>query len=115
MKIICPDCHGNGFNSALIDGPAARGLTHITCGRCNGAGDIDLGAEMWLKIGSTHRTWRVARHEGLAECAERLQIDPRDLNDMEHGRQDPSPLLSDIPQVLRENEKLPESPHRQVA
>ncbi len=106
-KTICPDCGGNGFNTAMVDGERMRGMAHITCSRCKGAGEISPEDELWLRIGTTHRTWRVAQHEGLAACAERLCIDDRDLNDMEHGRRDASPLLTDIPQVLRDIENLP--------
>jgi hypothetical protein len=105
-KQICPDCSGNGFNSALVDGPNNRGLTHIKCSACDGSGEVEDLDPGWVLIGTTHRTWRVAQHEGLAACGERLGIDPRNLNDMEHGRADPSVLLADIPEILRESENL---------
>lgn len=91
----------------MVDGRKVRGVTHITCTACHGSGEVDERIALWVKIGGTHRTWRVAQHEGLAACAERLGINDRDLNDMEHGRSDPTPLWSDIPEVLRDSERLP--------
>jgi hypothetical protein len=98
---------GNGFTTGFVDGPKVRGIATVNCQRCQGAGEIDHNIEARIKIGGVHRTWRVAKHEGLAACAERLGIDPRDLNDMEHGRKDPAPLLADIPEILRKYENLP--------
>jgi hypothetical protein len=98
--------------SALIDGPKTHGVARITCPRCGGTGEFDPPNDAWAKIGGTHRTWRVAQHEGLAACAERLGLDPRDLSDMEHGRRDPGCLLADIPQVLRDHEQLPPLPNK---
>jgi hypothetical protein len=105
-KKTCPSCHGNGFFTALVDGPNNRGMTHITCSACQGAGELDEKNALWLRIGSTHRTWRIAQHEGLSACAERLGIEDRLLNDQEHGRADPTALLADIPEILRELENL---------
>lgn len=108
--MTCPDCRGAGLLCALVDAPKVRGLRHITCQRCKGSGEINPTAEFWTGIGGMHRTWRVAQHEGLAACAERLGLDVRDLNDMEHGLADPATLLTDIPDVLRAT--LPRVPNQ---
>ena len=104
---LCGDCGGEGFKIALVDSQKVRGIARITCSPCQGSGRADDRSALWVKIGATHRTWRVSQHEGLAACAERLGFDDRDLCDMEHGRKDPAPLLADIPEVLREHEQLP--------
>jgi hypothetical protein len=125
MSTICESCGGNGFTTAMVrtqaDTPLVRdgrqigsGVATITCPRCKGAGEIDLAHELWAKIGATHRTWRIAQHEGLAACAERLGIEDRHLNEMEHALSDPAPLLADIPDVLKQYENLPMT-HRRAA
>jgi hypothetical protein len=98
---MCPDCRNNGYLVAFVDGPNHSGVSTITCSRCKGTGLIDPAAEKWVRIGSTHRTWRVAQHESLGECAVRLGITPRELTDMEHGRECPERLIADTPECLR--------------
>ena len=99
--MICPDCEGKGTIIALVDGAHYRGPMSISCSRCSGTGEADLSTERWLEIGGTHRTWRVAQHEGLQECAVRLGIPLAELLAMESGRADPARLLLDTPEELR--------------
>jgi hypothetical protein len=107
--ITCPSCKGNGTFGSFIKTDTDHFTAYITCHRCRGSGEIDAVKEEWAKIGGTHRTWRIAQHEGLAACAERLGIeDVRDLDEMERGERDPTPILHDIPEILRTYENLPQ-------
>lgn len=99
--MICPDCHGSKKIFALVDGPEYSGPADIPCIRCKSSGQVDPDSERWRTIGGTHRTWRVAQHESLGECAARLKMGPADLSGMEHGRTDPTRLLADIPIELQ--------------
>lgn len=99
--ITCPDCRGRKVLMALVDGPAYSGPAEIACLRCGGAGEVDEDMERWMMIGGTHRTWRVAQHEALGECARRLSMSASELSGMEHGRTDPTRLLADIPEILQ--------------
>lgn len=100
-KIVCPDCKGRRVLLALVDGPTCRGPMEIACTRCTGTGEIDEDMERWIVIGGTHRTWRVAQHEALGECARRLGMSASELSGMEHGRTDPTRLIADIPEILQ--------------
>lgn len=99
--MICPDCKGSKKLTAFVDGPDFNGLAQIDCLRCKGAGEVNPDTERWMKIGGTHRTWRVAQHESLMECATRLGIGPAELSGMENGRADPTRLIADIPIELQ--------------
>jgi hypothetical protein len=97
----CPDCRSTGKIFALVDGPAYSGPMDIPCIRCRGTGEADEHMEAWMKIGGTHRTWRVAQWESLGECAKRLGMTASELSGMEHGRTDPTRLIADIPLELQ--------------
>jgi len=98
----CPDCRGDGTFTALVRTTRGCQRELIRCGRCKGSGQIDSQQEEWIRIGGTHRTWRVAQHESIGECARRLGITGAELSDMEHGRADPTMLIADTPEVLRD-------------
>jgi hypothetical protein len=99
--LTCPDCKGRKKLFALVDGPDYRGGAEIDCIRCKGSGEVDECMERWMKIGGTHRTWRVAQHVSLAECAAKLGLTPADLSGMENGRRDPTRLIAAIPIELQ--------------
>lgn len=100
--IVCPDCRGRGKLSAFVDTDAGGWFDDsLPCSRCRGLGAVDRVQEAWLRIGGTHRTWRVAQFESIAECARRLGVSPAELSSMEHGRLDPTPLIADTPECLR--------------
>ena len=102
-KITCPDCRGKGTIGAFVD-TADDGWYDPTlqCSRCKGIGAVDPQQEEWMRVGGTHRTWRVAQHESIMECARRIGVTPAELSSMEHGRLDPVPLLvNDTPECLR--------------
>lgn len=99
--MICPDCKGRKVVLALVDGPEYSGPAELACMRCKGTGEVDPDTERWMKIGGTHRTWRVAQHESLAECAKRLGMGSAELSGMENGRTDPTRLIADIPAELQ--------------
>lgn len=99
--IVCPDCKGKGKLFALVDGPSYSGAADVECSRCKGHGMVNKAMERWQRIGGTHRTWRVAQHESLRDCASRLGITVPHLCDMEQGRVDSSPLIGDTPEALR--------------
>ena len=99
--MLCPDCKGKKTIFALVDGDDYSGPATLACYRCKGTGAVDPDMERWMKIGGTHRTWRVAQHESLAECARRLGLGSAELSGMEHGRNDPTRLLADIPLELQ--------------
>lgn len=98
--ITCPDCRGRKSLTALADGPNYRGPMLVHCHRCRGTGEVDPGTERWMRIGGTHRTWRVAQHESLRDCAGRLGVSAAKLSAMENGRADPARLLAHIPPIL---------------
>jgi hypothetical protein len=52
-----------------------------------------LPEEDWLRLGEAHRVIRVACGEGFQITAARLGLTTRQVVDMEHGREDPTPLL----------------------
>lgn len=97
----CPDCKSKGKIFALVDGPEYSGPADFQCTRCKGTGEVNEDTERWMKIGGTHRTWRVAQWESIGDCAKRLGIGPAELSGMEHGRTDPTRLLADIPPELQ--------------
>lgn len=101
MAITCPDCKGTKVLFALVDGPDYSGPMNIGCPRCKGSGEVDENTERWMKIGGTHRTWRVAQHVSLSECATVLGVTPAELSGMENGRVDPTRLLPRIPIELQ--------------
>lgn len=92
----CPDCK-TGKIFALVDGPEYSGPAELSCPRCRGTCEVDEKTERWMKIGGTHRTWRVAQWESLSECAKRLGMTAAELSEMEHGRKDSTLLIADIP------------------
>ena len=100
--VECPDCRGTGSLMAMVDfvDRTKSGPMRIQCSRCKGAGSVDRIMEEWMRVGGTHRTWRVAQHESLRECAARLGIPVPDLSAMESGRTDPARLVSDTPPGL---------------
>jgi hypothetical protein len=101
--VTCPDCRGKGTLGAFLDGlSGGRYEEAIQCSRCRGVGAIDRQQEEWMRVGGTHRTWRVAQHESLLECATRLGLPVSELSSMEHGRSDPARLIPDTPEVLRD-------------
>jgi hypothetical protein len=99
MKKICAACGGNGYFLPPAD--AKPGLTHITCQTCKGAGEIVPERPDWLEIGHAHKRHREDQKEGLAACAERLEINVRQLDEMERGQRHPGPIWDDIPETLR--------------
>lgn len=103
-ETTCPECKGRKIVTALVDFADSRksGATVLLCSGCKGRGKIDLEQQRWQRIGGVHRTWRVAQWEGQRECAIRLGITVRVLVDMEHGRLDPTRLLQDTPDALRD-------------
>jgi hypothetical protein len=99
----CPDCKGRGKIAAFIDTADGGWFDDsLTCSRCKGLGAVSPEQETWTHIGGTHRTWRVAQFESYAECAKRLGVSPAELSNMEHGRADPTILIDDTPEVLRD-------------
>lgn len=102
--IPCPGCKGKGTIAAFVD-TADEGWydPNLQCSRCKGSGVVDAQQERWSRIGGIHRTWRVAQHESIMECANRLGIGSAELSSMEHGRLNPDPLLlNDTPEALRD-------------
>lgn len=99
----CPDCNGTGKLMALVDfaDRAKSGAYEIECRRCLGVGAVSRKQEEWSRIGGIHRTWRIAQDESQRECAKRLGVSASDLSAMEAGRSDPSALVADTPEVLR--------------
>jgi hypothetical protein len=99
----CPRCKGSGTIGAFLDGSSGGWYDPaLQCLLCKGLGAIDPQQQEWLRVGGTHRTWRVAQFESILECATRLGVTPAELSAMEHGRANPFPLLlNDTPEVLR--------------
>ncbi len=98
--MICPACKGRGATVALVDGASYRGPLEVACSRCRGSGKTNPERERWAKIGGTHRTWRIAQHESLRECALRLGVSLTALSAMESGRSDPTMLMAALPAEL---------------
>lgn len=99
--MICPDCKGTKKTLCLVDGQRYSGPAELACSRCRGTGEVDPDMERWMKIGGTHRTWRVAQWESMAACAKRLGVSAADLSAMEAGRKDPTWLIPHIPPELQ--------------
>ena len=82
--IPCPSCKGTGKVSAF----ACPGfvLTELKCYDCLGAGEITEGHQEAKEHGERMRLERIARQVSLRDEAARLDISPRELSDIEHGR-----------------------------
>lgn len=86
--IQCPACAGEGFFGGFVAGWEVP----LQCGQCQGSGQIPEAQADWFPRGRSHAMERVARDESQMECARRLGVTPREVNDMEHGRTDPARL-----------------------
>jgi hypothetical protein len=88
--VACEECGGLGWvRVATIHRPQPH---RTLCNACLGVGRLPPEKARWRDIGRAHREARVARKESLGEAAVRLCIPPQQLNDIEHGRADPTAL-----------------------
>jgi len=99
--MICPDCKGAKVLNAIVDGVHGGGVVQIKCSRCDATGETNPIREQWLRVGGTHRTWRIAQHESIRDCSARLNVSITELCDMENGRAEPGRLIPDTPKELR--------------
>lgn len=92
-NVECSACHGKGSMAGFVErvsgghyDPALR------CSLCLGEGNISPTKADWVARGRVHYKARVARREGVGDCARRLGLGAAELSGMEHGRTDPSRL-----------------------
>jgi hypothetical protein len=88
--ITCPDCGGRRGAYACIDyadGRASNGWH--ACHLCGATGEISDERAASLDVGRRYRLARVARGEGLRECARRLGISGAHLSRIERGLAEP--------------------------
>jgi hypothetical protein len=91
--VECCACHGKGSMAAFVDGAEGGHFDPaIRCGLCLGEKRISATKADWVARGRTHYKARVARGEGVRDCARRLGLRAAELSGMEHGRTDPGRL-----------------------
>jgi hypothetical protein len=87
--LFCVYCaHGRACHEAVLQASAVevpRGLPE----------------EDWLRLGEAHRVIRVACGEGYQITAARLGLTTKQVVDMEHGREDPTPILAPLFAAVR--------------
>jgi hypothetical protein len=95
--MICPECHGNGRQtiSGFVCGTKPQaGRVEIRCSTCRGRGIVPDEMPRWREQGCVITTIRQVHDRSAREFARELGISPRDLNEAEHGRIDPSPIVT---------------------
>ena len=92
-SIQCPDCRGSGAVTGLACGPNVSGIRTWPCSRCKGTGVISVQMALWLRMGEALRTDRIRENCGGRERAQMLGLTPLQLNDVEHGKVDPTEVL----------------------
>ena len=87
--MICPQCRGTK-TTGVFACPGFRSVT-ITCGACNGTGQVDDHYPRWRERGQAMRTARLARepYENQDAAACQLGLDVVTYSRMEAGYIEP--------------------------
>jgi DNA-binding XRE family transcriptional regulator len=89
----CPECLGVGRRRVYpAKGPRTGELK--TCTLCEGKGEISTQHKRWLEQGKAARDRRIAAGLSQKDVAARIGVTARRVNDMEHARDNPAPLLN---------------------
>lgn len=87
MSVECPRCEGRKGGQALVNRGGDCTLEWVDCHTCGGDGEVSEEQARAIEAGEAMRHDRVERRVSLREEATRLGITPRELSDIEFGRQ----------------------------
>jgi hypothetical protein len=90
--VECPECKGVGDRGGFAIDSNGSFYSRVSCSLCRGGGAVAPHRVKWWTVGRAHYRARVAKMEGIRECAARLGVTPQQLSAMEHGRADPAIL-----------------------
>ena len=95
--MTCPECHGSGRQTitGFVCGPQHQaGRIEIRCSTCKGTGTVSDQTPRWREQGCVITTIRQVHDRSAREFARELGVLPRDLNEAEHGRIDPTAIVT---------------------
>lgn len=96
----CSDCQGVGeiFSTSISCGPHGGALRRGAhrCTACHGTGTLPDETPLWRKVGADIKAVRERCDRSQREFARQIGVSPFELNEAEHGRFDPAPLLETV-------------------
>src|ERR1700728_2294713 len=86
VKVVCPQCRGAKSSYAVSCGDRGCQTGVRVCEFCEGEGQVSSEAGERWRAGKAMRDARVKQGLTQEQEAERLDISPIELNDLEHGQ-----------------------------